>query len=264
MFVPTIFAREGFSVPGTEALYGKPLVKLELLGIDVSINRTVIFLLAATAITIALFHAAFRKPQVVPKGLQNVMESLVEFMKNQVVLPVMGPKGLPYLPYLTLLFTFVFACNIFGVIPGVNFPVNSRIGIPLVLAIGTWLVFIGAGIKNQGVGGYFKSALMPAGVPKPILIFLVPIEFLSTFILRPLTLTVRLTINMIVGHLMLVVLFLGTAYLLERPLTLGFGIGTAIAGTAFLGFEIFVAALQAFIFAILTAVYISGSIEPHH
>jgi F-type H+-transporting ATPase subunit a len=265
MTPPTLFAaREGFHVPGAEAFYQKPIIDLELFGVDVSINRTVLILFLATAVTSLLFLLAFRKPKLVPKGLQNVMESVVEFVRNQIALPTMGNDGLKFVPYLTVLFVFIFFCNIPGIIPGINFPASSRLSIPLVFAIGTWLLFIGVGIKYQGLGGYFKNSLMPPGVPVPVLVVLVPIEFLSVFILRPLTLTIRLTANMIAGHMLLTVIFFGTAYLLERQLTIGWGIGTAIAGVAFVAFEIFVASIQAFIFTMLTAVYISGSLKAAH
>lgn len=264
MNLPHIFAaREGFVVHGTEALYGRPIVELNLWGIDLSINRTVILMMAATAITMLLFFVGFRRPALVPRGLQNVMEYIVDFVKNQIVLPVMGPKGLPFLPYLTLLFMFILISNLFGTLPGVNFPVNSRIAVPMVLAIATWLLFVGVGVKQHGLR-YFKQALVPAGVPGPLLIVLVPIEFISTFVVRPITLMLRLCINMIVGHLILVVLFIGTAYLVEVGNTRLLGVGTVVVGAGFVAFELFVAGLQAFIFTILTAVYVSGSLESQH
>jgi len=262
---PILFAaREGFEVPGAESFYGRPIWDLHIFGVDVSINRTVIILLAATLITASLFVIGFAKPKRVPRGLQNVMEYGVDFVRKQIILPAIGPKGLPFLPYLTTMFFFIFFCNIFEVIPGLSFPATSRLAIPLVLAIGSWLVFIGVGIKSQGVGRYLKSAMVPPGVPKPILIILVPMEFLSVFVIRPVTLTVRLTANLIAGHLLLTVFFLGTAYLWERQLTIGFGLVTALVSVGFTGFEIFVAGLQAFIFTILTSVYIAGSLEPAH
>jgi F-type H+-transporting ATPase subunit a len=266
MTPPILFAaaREGFHVPGAEAFYQESLVDIHVWGVDLSINRTVLILFAATLITSTLFFFAFRKPKLVPRGLQNVMEFIVDFVRNQIALPTMGRDGLVFLPYLTVLFTFIFFLNIFGIIPGVNFPASSRLAIPLVFAIGTWLLFIGVGIKSQGLGGYFKNSLVPPGVPVPVLFILVPMEFLSIFILRPVTLTIRLTANMIAGHLLLTVIFLGTSYLLERQLTIGWGVGSALAGVAFVGFELFVASLQAFIFTMLTAVYISGSLKAAH
>lgn len=257
-------AREGFKVPGAESFYGQPIWSLHIAGVDLSINRTIIILFAATAIVALLFLVAFAKPKVVPRGLQNLMEYGVDFVRTQIVMPAMGPKGLPYLPYLTTLFFFVFFCNIFEVIPGLNFPATSRLALPLGLAVITWLVFVVVGIRNQGFGHYIKASLVPPGVPAPVLVLLVPVEFLSVFILRPLTLTIRLTANMIAGHLLLTVFFLGTAYLYGRGLTFGFGIGSMLMSIAFVGFEMFVSGLQAFIFTILTAVYIAGSMEPAH
>lgn len=265
MISPSLLAaREGFHVPGAESFYNKPLIHISLFGIDASINRTVLLLFLATAVCGGLFLAAFRKPKLVPTGLQNVMEFGVDFVRNQVVLPTMGQQGLVYLPYLTVLFFFIFFCNIFGAIPGINFPITSRIAIPMVLAIGTWFLFVSAGIRAQGFGHYFKNSVMPPGVPPVLYVILIPIEFLSTFILRPVTLTIRLAANMIAGHLLLVVFFLGTTYLFERQLTFGFGFGSLIAGTLFIGFEMFVAVLQAFVFTILTAVYIKSSLEAAH
>lgn len=258
-------AREGFHVPGAEAFYQESVLDLHIFGVDASINRTVLIMLSSVVITTLLFALAFRNPKLVPRGLQNVMEFGVDFIRNQIILPVMGPKGLPYLPYLTTLFFFILFCNLCEVIPGVNFPATSRLALPLVLSIGTWLLFVVAGIKSQGFGHYMKSSLVPPGVPIPILFILVPMEFLSVFIIRPLTLTIRLTANMIAGHLLLTVVFLGTAYLLGTGgIISALGVGSAAVGVGFVGFEIFVGGLQAFIFTILTAVYISGSLDPAH
>jgi F-type H+-transporting ATPase subunit a len=258
-------AREGFEVPGAEAFYNRALIHLSFFGLfDISINRTIVLLFGVTVLTALLFLAAFARPKLVPTGLQNVMEYGVDFVRNQIIRPTMGNDGLPYLPYLTVLFFFIFFCNITGAIPGVNFPITSRLAIPLVLAIGTWLLFVAAGIRAQGFGHYLKNSVMPPGVPPVLYIILIPLEFFSTFILRPVTLTIRLTANMIAGHMLLTVFFLGTAYLFGRQLTWGFGVGSMLAGTAFVGFETFVAGLQAFVFTILTAVYIKSSTEAAH
>jgi F-type H+-transporting ATPase subunit a len=257
-------AREGFHVPGAESFFGRPIWELSLFGLDVSVNRTVILVWAAALITAVLFLLAFARPKQVPRGLQNVMEFGVDFVRNQIILPAMGPKGLKFLPYLTTLFFFIFFLNIFEIIPGLSFPPTSRLAVPLVLALATWVIFITVGIKSQGFGRYLKNSVAPPGVPAPVLLILVPVEFLSVFILRPVTLTIRLTANMIAGHMLLVVFFLGTAYLWEAGMTRGFALGSFAIAVGFTGFEIFVAGLQAFIFTILTAVYISGSQEPAH
>jgi F-type H+-transporting ATPase subunit a len=257
-------AREGFKVPGISSFYGRPIVKMHLFGIDLSINRTVIILMAATVLVALFFTLAFARPKLVPRGFQNIIEVGIDFVRDQIVLPVIGPEGLSFLPYLSTLFFFVFFCNIFEVIPGLSFPATSRIGIPIVLALVTWVVFNGVGIKAQGFGHYLKASVVPSGVPWPILILLIPLEFLSVFVIRPVSLAVRLTANLIAGHLLLTVFFLGTAYLYGRDLTWGFGFVSMLAGAGFVGFETIVCGLQAFVFTILTAVYISGSRQAAH
>lgn len=257
-------AREGFHAPGAESFYWPPVIELSLFGLDVSINRTILTIFLGTLIASLIFLLGSRKGAMVPRGTQNLVESVVDFIRNQIVLPVMGPRGLSYLPYLTTLFVFIFAMNIFEVVPGIHFPPTSRIAIPLFLAVITYVLFVRAGMKTSGSLGYFKEVLFPPGVPKFMLIILVPIEFVSTLIVRPASLAIRLFANMMAGHLMLTVFFLGTAYLYGRPLTFGWGVLAMFTSAGLIGFEIFVALLQAFIFTILTAVYIAGSLEPAH
>jgi len=265
MTPPTLLAaREGFEAPGAEAFYWQPWIELHVAGVDISINRTILTMIIMITLVGLLFVLGARKGRLVPTGAQNVVEYGVEFVRNQILLPVMGPKGLGYLPYLVTLFFFIFSLNLLEVIPGVNFPPTSRIAIPGFLAIITYILFVQAGMKHQGVGGYLKEVLFPPGVPWYMMILLTPIEFVSTLVVRPASLAIRLVANMIAGHLMLTVFFLGTAYLLDRDLTIGFGILAMLMSSALVGFEIFVAGLQAFIFTILTAVYIAGSLEPAH
>jgi F-type H+-transporting ATPase subunit a len=149
--------------------------------------------------------------------------------------------------------------NITGVIPLLNVASTSLVAMPLLLAICSWVMFIYAGIKQQGNGKFWKSSLFPEGIPKPVYIILTPIEFISTFILRPFTLTVRLMVNMISGHLLLGVFYAMTSFLflkasiaLKPVLLISFG-----ACFAFTIFEIFIACLQAYIFALLSSAYIS-------
>jgi F-type H+-transporting ATPase subunit a len=136
---------------------------------------------------------------------------------------------------------------------------------PLVFALVACVTFIVAGVKAQGGGAFLKSQLFPPGVPWPIYIILTPIEFLSTFIIRPATLTVRLLANMLAGHLLLVLMFGATHYLFFMTSTAmaPLGVVTLAAGFAFTLFEIFVAVLQAYVFTVLTTVYIQLSVESH-
>jgi F-type H+-transporting ATPase subunit a len=138
--------------------------------------------------------------------------------------------------------------------------------VPLVLALVSYAVFNWAGIKEHGVGTYLKMNLFPPGVPKPIYVLVTPIEFISTFILRPVTLTIRLLANMMSGHLLLVLFFGATSYFLFEVsgLMKSVAIVSYAMGFIFVLFEVIVALLQAYIFTLLTAVYIDGATSHEH
>jgi F-type H+-transporting ATPase subunit a len=258
-------AREGFHAPGIEEFEWPNLVDLELFGVNLGINRVVLQTFLVAGLVWLLFWLAFRTPRLVPAGLQNVMESLVDFIRNQIVLENIGPKGLRFLPYLTTLFVFIFFGNLGGILPLVEFPLNGRMALPTVMAICSLLLFISVGISQQGFFHYFRTALFPPGVPAPIYILLTPIELVSTFIVRPVTLAIRLVANMIAGHLILSVFFVATGYMLtSMNISRLFGVGALVFSVALVAFELFVAGLQAYVFTILSAVYIAGALEPEH
>jgi F-type H+-transporting ATPase subunit a len=212
-----------------------------------------------------LFFFGFRKPKLVPFGLQNVMESVVDFVRNQIALEVIGRDGLRFVPYLTTLFCFVFLANVGGITPPVFFPLTGRMALPAIMAICSLLLFISVGISQQGFGTYFRNTLFPPGMPWPIYILLTPIELISTFIVRPVTLAIRLLANMIAGHLILSVFFVASGYMLtSMNISTVFGVGALIFSVALIAFELFVAGLQAYVFTILSAVYIAGAMEPEH
>lgn len=230
------------------------------------INKTAVIYGFATIATILIFVLGTRrKDALVPSGLfQNVAESGVGFVRNQVIMSTMGPEGLPYLPYLTALFFFIFFSNITEIMPAVQFPANARFAMPMTLALVTWVLFNAAGMIRQGPLRYIKNSLIPPGVPAALLIIIIPIEFISTFLVRPFSLMVRLFANMLAGHLILVTFGALTAMLWAMKVTvviapLSFGLLVAMTG-----FEILVSFLQAFIFSVLTAVYIGGAIHPEH
>jgi F-type H+-transporting ATPase subunit a len=253
-----------FEAPGVEILSPPCLTSFNLFGIDFCITRVMIYMLLAALLVIALFVVAARKPQLVPRGAQNFVESVVEFIREQIAIQVIGREGLPWVPFLTAMFCFILVGNIFEVIPGIQFPVNSKMAIPAFLAALVWILFVTTGVRHQGMG-YFKNVLFPPGVPKPVYILLTPIEFVSTFLVRPLTLSVRLLANMVAGHMILTVFFLGTVYLmLSLPLGPVAGVPAFALSVALVAFEILVSVLQAYIFTILTAVYIAGAIHPEH
>lgn len=226
-------------------------------------NKIAFISLVAIVATSVLFILGNRKRSMVPKGAQNLVESSVAFIRDGIVLETMGPAGMRYLPYLVSLFFFILVGNIFEVIPFFHMPANARMAGPAVLALITWAYYIAVGLKHQGPK-YFINAIAPPGVPKALYILVVPIEFLSTFIVRPFSLAVRLFANMLAGHILLVTfsvlcITLFTASLLALVLPLSFFMLVALTG-----FEVMVAFLQAYIFTILAAVYIGSSMHAEH
>jgi F-type H+-transporting ATPase subunit a len=253
---------EGFEAPGTEIF---DYTKTCLIGSGpFCVTRVTFWMLMSAVIITAVFVVAFRKPSIVPRGLQNAVEALVELIRNGIVLEVMGHEGLPFLPFLTSLFVFIWVNNLYGIIPFINFPTTSRMAIPMLLAILVWFVFNIVGIVKQGGLRYLKNTLFVPGVPPALYILVTPIEFVTVFLVRPLTLAVRLTANMIAGHLMLAIFFVGTWYLQWKLLTIPFAAMSFALGTFITAFEVLVGLLQAYIFTILTAVYIAGAIHPEH
>lgn len=266
--MPAAAAGEGFHVPPVTHLFTwAPIASFDLAGITFEITALTIIMWSVTALLMVLFVSAFRRAQVVPTGLQNVMESGVGFVRENIVLPVIGPDGERWMAFLTTMFFFTFAMNFMEVIPGIQFPITSRMALPAFMAALSWIIFNVVGIRSQGLGGYFKGMLFPPGVPKPIYLILTPIEFFSTLIVRPITLAVRLFANMMAGHVMLTIFFLATGYFLYRADSLFLKILTPFPfalSVILIGFEIFVGAIQAFIITILTAVYIAGASHPEH
>ncbi|MGH9179481.1 MAG: F0F1 ATP synthase subunit A [Acidimicrobiales bacterium] len=227
-----------------------------------AVNKVVLLMFVAVILVSAFYLAAAKKASLVPTGVQNAAESVVEFVQEGIILQTMGPEGLKYTPFLLTMFSFIFVCNIFGIIPLLQMPVNARMAVPAMLAILVWLIFNFVGIRSQGFFGYFKSMLFPPGVPKALYILVTPIEFVSTVLVRPLSLAVRLFANLLAGHLLLVSFAVIATALFESTV-----VGAALPGAllvALTGFEVLVAVLQAFIFTILAAVYIGGAMHPEH
>jgi F-type H+-transporting ATPase subunit a len=230
------------------------------------INKPVIYTFVSVFLVLLLFVTAGRraKASLVPSGVQNVVETSVEFVRKDIILQTIGPEGMGWMPFLTTLFFFVFFNNLFDVIPLIQFPTNSRMALPAFLALLVWFIYNFVGIKSLGLVGYFKSVLIPPGVPKLLLPLVAGIEAVSTFLVRPFSLAVRLFANMLAGYLLLVTfevlcvaLFTKSVVAVILPLPF-------IMLVLLMGFEILVSVLQAFIFTILTAVYIGGAMHPEH
>jgi F-type H+-transporting ATPase subunit a len=233
-------------------------------GDTLGVNKVVLLMWLSAALVFLFFFFAGRRQQLVPSGLQNVAEATVDFIRNGIILQTMGEEGLFYTPFLLMMFSFIFVCNIWEVIPFVQMPVNARIALPMFMAILVYVMYHFVGIKKQGFFGYLKSSLVPPGVPKAILPLLVFIELITMLVTKPLSLCVRLFANMFAGHLLLITFAVISATLFAvqwQIVILPFSGFLLIALT---GFEVLVAFLQAFIFTILTAVYIGQSMHPEH
>jgi F-type H+-transporting ATPase subunit a len=217
-------------------------------------------------VLVVLFLVGTRRMKLVPGRFQSIVEMGLDFVRVNIAQDLLGKKdGNRFLPILTTIFFMVLFMNITGVIPGLNIAGTSVIAVPLLPAVVAYVTFIYAGIRKSP-GSFFKNSLMPPGVPWPLYIIIIPLEFLSTFIIRPVTLTLRLLMNMIVGHLMLVLFFSATQFFVFglSGWWTALGAGTLAFGFAFTLFEIFVAFLQAYVFTILTAVYIQLAVAEEH
>ena len=228
------------------------------------VNKVVLLMWIAVFLVLAFYIAAGRKRELVPTGVQGMAEQAVDFIREGVILQTMGPDGLSFTPFLLTLFSFIFVCNIFEVIPIAQMPVNARMALPMFLALLSWVIFNVIGVVKQGPLGYLKSVAIPPGVPKALLPLVALIEIVSTFLVRPLSLAVRLFANMLAGHLILVTFAVMTNALVTSGIGTPLSLGTGALLVGLTGFEVLVAFLQAFIFTILTAVYIGGAMHPEH
>ncbi len=227
-----------------------------------AVNKVVLLMWISAAIVFVFLFSAGRKQQLVPTGVQNLGEATVDFIRNDIILQTMGPEGLPFTPFLLTLFTFILTCNIWGIIPLAQMPVNARIALPAFMAILIFVIYNVMGIAKQGLFGYLKSSLFPPGCPKALYLLVSPIELVQLLVSRPLSLAVRLFANMLAGHLLLI-----TFAVISTALFKATYIGAVVPGALLIGltgFEVLVAFLQAFIFTILAAVYIGGAMHPEH
>jgi len=231
-------------------------------------NKVGIIAVIAAVLGIIIFMTAGQKdPLQAPTGVRNLAESGVTFIENDIVMQTMGKDGLPWTPFLLSIFIFVYLCNVPGIIPFFQMPATARMAIPLFLALTVWIVYNVVGFKHNGLG-YIGGMIWPKGVP----VFMRPlvgvIEFLSNIILRPFSLAVRLFANMLAGHMLLItfafltnaLVFAETKKIALIPLSI-----LPFFMLVFLtAFEVLVGVLQAYIFTILTAVYIDAARHPVH
>ncbi|TFV80245.1 F0F1 ATP synthase subunit A [Blastococcus sp. CT_GayMR20] len=256
---------EGFEAPTVEEFYPEPLVEFDVFGVAFEITRITLIMWIATALMIWFMVAAVRKPSIVPGKLQFMGESGYSLIRDGMARDVIGPKGLPFAPFLASLFFFILANNAMSIVPLAQISPMSKFAFPLVLAVIVWVLYNWVGIREQGAGRYFKDAAVPPGVPIGALILVTPIELLQVFVIRPFTLAVRLFANMFAGHMLLAVFSLGTVYLLTvGNFSVIFSPFAFLMALAMTFFELLVIVLQAYVFTVLTATYLNGAVEPAH
>ena len=258
-------AEEGLHFPSIGELVNWPAFFGE--GTWYALNKVGLITLLAAALTLILFFIAGSRGALVPRGVQNVVEASVDFIRDGIVLQTMGEEGLHkkwVMPFLTSLFWFILFANISGIVPPLLMPASARMAIPLFLSLLVYVIFNVVGIKSQGPISYFKNALFPPGVPVALYILVTPIELVSTFLVRPFSLAVRLFANTLAGHILLVTFGILAYETLAANLLIVPSILATVMLVLMTGFEVMVAFLQAYIFTILTAVYIGGAMHPEH
>jgi F-type H+-transporting ATPase subunit a len=209
------------------------------------------------------FWAAFRAPKLVPRGVQNLGEIGYLFIRDQIARPMIGKNGDRFVPFLVSLFFFVWSMNLMSIIPIAQLPVTSFIAFPASLMLMVYVTYWYQAIKHQGFFGFLK-AIVPTGVPFLVLLILIPVEWARVFLIQPFTLMVRLFANMFAGHLLLLTFTLATWYLASATFSALFAAGSAVMVVVLTAFEMFIQALQAYIFTMLTAQYIGEGVQAAH
>ena len=235
------------------------IIPITIFGWDVSFTNSSMFMLVAVLLTVLFFFAAMRSRSLVPTRLQSVAEIAVEFVRNM-LRESMGEDGMQFFPFVFSLFIFIFVANMLGMIPGA-FSVTSHIVITAALAALVFLTVLIVGFAKNGLG--FLKLFVPPGVPVFVLPLVTLIEIIS-FLSRPVSHSVRLFANMLAGHITLkvfggfVVMLLGAGvYSTLAPLPL-------VMTIAITALEVLVAFLQAYVFTMLTCMYLSEALHPQH
>jgi F-type H+-transporting ATPase subunit a len=240
-----------------EHLQPHVIYPLKIAGIDFSISNAVVMIWIASAMVLITLTLAGRMGRLVPKGLQNMMESLVAYLKQTFVTEILGEENAVWFPFVATLFFFILYCNLLGLIPKM-FTATSNINVTASLAVIVFLCTQAVGIYKNGIWGYLKK-FAPKGIHPAILVIMIPIEIISQFA-KPFALAVRLFANMTAGHLVILV-FLGMIIMFKSVIIAPLPLAMAVVMMAF---EIFVSLIQAFIFSILATMYIAEASHAEH
>jgi F-type H+-transporting ATPase subunit a len=253
---------EGYEPPGVENFNLPPLIP----GVDWA-NKYMLQAVLSLVLIMGFWVIMSRKRAMVPSKGQFLGESAYMFVRNGIARDTIGHDFRRWVPLLIALFSFVLVNNLWGIFPFTLMPTAAHVGWAYGLAGLVWIIYNGIGIGKWGFFGYLKHATIPPGVPTWMYPIIIPLEFLSNIIVRPATLSLRLFANMFAGHLLVLVFVLGGEYLLlhsEPIFNKVAGAAALIFSLAIFGLEIFVQALQAYIFTMLTAQYISSATAEEH
>ncbi|MDQ4006664.1 MAG: F0F1 ATP synthase subunit A [Actinomycetota bacterium] len=259
-----VLASGGHFVPPSPADFRLP----PIFGDSALFTKPFFLLVIAGALVVWFFVSASRRAAIVPSRLQFAGELAYNFTRNSIARDIIGSHDfMRFVPYLTALFFFLLVNNYFALVPFVQFPTLSLIGFVYALGVISWLTYNIIGMRRHGFLGYWKHQTVPPGVQAGLLPLLVPLEFLSNIIVRPITLSLRLWANLFAGHLLLLLFALGGEYLLlhsDNPVGIPAGVMSLVMGLLVSALEILVLGIQAYIFTMLTAVYISGALAEEH
>lgn len=233
-------------------------------------NRTMTLAVLAALIVIAILYFGIIRPKnrLVPSKFGAFVETIVGFVRDEISIGIIGPEhGLKYFPWLLSIFLFVLVSNLFEITPFIHFPLSSRMWVvPATLALLTWIIFVVSGFRHQG-WHYVRDIAWPPGVPGFLKPLVGIIELVSVFLVRPFSLAVRLFANLVAGHVMLTLLLVsGWVFITAQGGLAKVPIGVAwfALGIGIFVFEIIVAILQAYIFTLLSAVYVQTSVHAEH
>ncbi len=255
----------GFPAPGAEIFQFSAVLSFSVFGLDFQISKITFLMVLAVILIVGFFTYAFRRPKLVPRGAQNVGELGYLFVRDGIAREIIGKDGDKFVPFLFSFFFFIWLLNFWSIVPFAQIPVTSIFAIPVAFALLVYVTWVPLGVYKQGFRGFFGGIMFPPGVPKAMYIRLTPIELISILIVRPFTHSVRLFANMFAGHLLIATFSVATFYLISASVIgiLGSVASFAVA-VALTGFEVLIQALQAYIFTLLAAVYISGALHAEH
>jgi len=258
-----VLVAEGFTPPGP-ADFELPAI----FGDSLLFTKPALLLVLAAVMVFGFFLVTSRKMAMVPSKAQYAGEQAYSFVRNGIARDIIGSHDfMKFVPLLVALFFFILLNNVFGIIPFIQFPTFSRVSFAYALAGLIWVVYNGIGIWKHGLFGYLKHVTVPGGIRGPILLLIIPLEFFSTVIVRPATLALRLFANMFAGHLLLILFTLGAEYLVfeaDKAAYTPVGVLAFLLAIVISFLELLVQFLQAYVFTLLTAMYISGALAEEH